>query len=494
MAKQARDLPLPALTLDASSPTPLHRQIYFEIRSAILDGRLKPGARLPASRSLARDLSISRNTVTTAFDQLAAEGYIEARTGAGSFVPAHLPRDHVKPASTTMSARTDEASSGLLPSRRAFQLMSMAGEPASRRPFSPGLPEVDLFPFKEWARLLGRHWRRPSRKDLTGAAPGGDPRLCSAIADYLATARAVFCRAEQVIVTAGSRQALDLAARVLIDPDDAVWIEEPGYRPTGAVLGAAGAKLVPVPVDDEGLSVKEGLASNPHPRLICISPSHQYPLGITMSLGRRLELLETASSAGSFVLEDDYDSEYRYAGRPLAALQGLDQDGRVIYLGTFSKVMFPGVRLGYMVVPDRLLDAFLKIRTLIDAHPSSIAQAALADFIEEGHLAGHIRRMRLLYAERQAGLIEALKDTSGRLTLTPADAGMHLVGRLDPADDDRAIANAAERIGVQAPALSTYFLSQPTASGLVLGYAGVDVETIKSTAAALAGAIETVRA
>ena len=485
MAKHARDLPLPALTLDPGSPTPLHRQIYFEIRGAILDGRLRPGTRLPASRSLARDLSISRNTVTTAFDQLVAEGYIEARTGAGSFVPEDLPDDQFTKATASVQQLQDRVTPGLSPSRRAFHLMAMAGEPTPHEPFSPGLPEVDLFPFKEWARLLGRHWRRPAQQDLTGGAPGGDPRLCAAVADYLATARAVFCRPEQVIITSGSRQALDLAARVLIDPGDPVWIEEPGYWPTAAVLGAAGANLVPVPVDAEGLSIRDALARDPNPRLICISPSHQYPLGVTMSLRRRLELLETAGAAGSFVLEDDYDSEYRYAGRPLAALQGLDKGGHVIYLGTFSKVMFPGVRLGYMVVPDHLLDAFLKVRTLIDAHPSSIAQAALTDFIEEGHLAGHVRRMRPLYAERQTALIEGLNAAGDRLAIEPAEAGMHLVARLKNGGDDRAISRAAGELGVQAPALSTYFQGQPYATGLVLGYAGVDRETIKRSTATL---------
>ncbi|MEM8947987.1 MAG: PLP-dependent aminotransferase family protein [Pseudomonadota bacterium] len=491
MAKQARDLPLPALTLDTASPTPLHRQIYFEIRNAILDGRLRPGARLPASRALARDLSVSRNTVTTAFDQLVAEGYVEARTGAGSFVPAHLPKEQTSIDHQKIERHTDLMPFRPAPSKRAIGLMSIAGEPAARRPFSPGLPEVERFPFKEWARLLGRHWRRPTRDDLTGAAPGGDPRLCRAVAEHLAAARAVFCRPEQVIVTTGSRQALDLAARVLIDPGDPVWIEEPGYRPTAAVLGAAGAKLVPVPVDDEGLNLIDGLRMAPNPRLICISPSHQYPLGVTMSLGRRLDLLETARAAGSFLLEDDYDSEYRYAGRPLAALQGLDQGGQVIYLGTFSKVMFPGVRLGYMVVPDHLLDTFLKVRILIDAHPSSIAQAALADFIEEGHLAGHIRRMRPLYAERQAALIQTLGKLTDRLSLSPADAGMHLVAKLQNDVDDQAISKAAARAGVQAPPLSRHYHGSPRASGLVLGYAGADVATIERASAELCRVIET---
>jgi GntR family transcriptional regulator/MocR family aminotransferase len=290
-------------------------------------------------------------------------------------------------------------------------------------------------------------------------------------------------------MTSGARQALDLAARVLIDPGDPVWVEDPGYRPTSAVLRAAGAKLVPVPIDENGLSLAAGCKLEPRPRLICISPSHQYPLGITMSLGRRLALLESARETESFVLEDDYDSEFRYAGRPLAALQGLDQDGRVIYLGTFSKVMFPGVRLGYMVVPDNLLDAFLGIRTLMDAYPSSIAQAALADFIEDGHLAGHIRRMRPLYAERQASLIETMTGLGDELTLDPAEAGMHLVAKFNSRQDDRAIAGRANDLGIQAPALSSYFQGPVTKAGLVLGYAGVDTERIRKASGLLAKAV-----
>lgn len=491
MPKQAQDLPLPALTLDAQSSVPLHRQIYFEIRGAILDGRLRPGTRLPASRALASSLSVSRNTVISAFDQLNAEGYITGKVGAGSFVPAHLPQELIgtEQPSTSNGHHENRHRHQIRPSRRALELSKVVRGIEPRIPFAPGLPEVDQFPFKDWARLLGRHWRRPARDLLVSTAPGGYPPLCRAIADYLATARAVFCRAEQVIITSGSRQALDLAARVLIDPGDPVWIENPGYRPTSSVLGAAGARLVPVPVDGEGLSYTEGQRLEPRPRLICISPSHQYPLGITMSLRRRLQLLEAARETETFILEDDYDSEYRYAGRPLAALQGLDQDGRVIYLGTFSKVMFPGVRLGYMVVPDGLLDTFLKIRTLMDAHSSSIGQAALADFIEEGHLSAHIRRMRPLYKERQLALINTLGELTGDLELSPVDAGMHLVARLRTHTDDRLIAAHATEHGIQAPALSTYFEGKATEQGLLLGYAGVDQDEIHSAAKALAKAI-----
>jgi GntR family transcriptional regulator/MocR family aminotransferase len=301
----------------------------------------------------------------------------------------------------------------------------------------------------------------------------------------------VSCSPEQVIVVSGTQQALDLAARVLINPGDPVWIEEPGYPPTRAVLLAAGARPVPVPVDDEGLSVVQGRASEPAARLFSVSPSHQFPLGVTMSLRRRLELLEQARAVDGFVLEDDYDSEYRYAGRPLAALQGLDRDGRVIYVGTMSKVMFPGLRVGYMVVPEQLIDAFLAVRALVDAHPSSIAQAALVDFIGDGHLSAHIRRMRALYAERQAVLIEAVQARLGnRLELAPSAAGMHLVGRLGPRLDDHAIALAAAAAGVEAPALSSYYQGPAAARGLLLGYAGVPEPAVGPAIARLAEAIE----
>jgi GntR family transcriptional regulator/MocR family aminotransferase len=489
MAKHARDLPFPALALDPSAARPLHRQIYFAMREAILDGHLRSGARLPATRALAADLAVSRNTVMAAFEQLRAEGYIDGRVGAGSFVSHQLPEETLRPDARVADSRAGRPGPRAISARGAM-LVGLRHRGSQPRPFSPGLPELEQFPFRDWARLLARRWRRPHRTFLVGGEPGGYRPLCEAIAEYLAMARAVFCQADQVIITSGAQQALDLAARVLIDPGDPVWMEEPGYPPTSAVLRAAGARVVPVPVDDEGLSVVAGRAAEPAPRLICVSPSHQYPLGVTMSLRRRLDLLECARAIDGVVIEDDYDSEYRYAGRPLAALQGLDGDGRVIYLGTMSKVMFPGLRIGYMVVPQYLVDAFLAVRAMVDAHPSSIAQAALADFITEGFLGAHIRRMRQLYGERQATLIDAFRARFGdRLALAPADAGMHLVARLAPGSDDRAIAARAAEAGVEAPALSTYYQGFATEPGLLLGYAGVDGRTIGRAADRLVRAL-----
>jgi GntR family transcriptional regulator / MocR family aminotransferase len=490
MPKRAASALAPALQIDRNAGEPLHRQIYFAIRHAILSGALRPGVRLPATRGLARQLAVSRNTVMTAFEQLHAEGYVDGRVGAGSFVSHRLPAV-VPGARAQAGQRSERRSERPGPSIRGARLAGLDRGRSRARAFSPGVPELEQFPFDDWARLLARRWRRPRRAFLVGGDPAGYRPLCQAIADYLASARAVACRPEQVIVISGTQQALDLAARVLIDPGDPVWIEEPGYPPTRAVLLAAGARPVPVPVDDEGLSVAQGRSLEPAARLISVSPSHQFPLGITMSLQRRLELLEWARAAGGFVLEDDYDSEYRYAGRPLAALQGLDRDGRVIYVGTMSKVMFPGLRIGYMVVPEQLIDAFLAVRALVDAHPSSIAQAALVDFIGEGHLAAHIRRMRALYAERQAILIAAVRDRLGeRLAVSPSAAGMHLVGRLTAGLDDRAIARAAGEAGIEAPALSSYYHGPAAALGLLLGYAGVAEPAVAPAVARLAQVIE----
>jgi len=486
----AHDAFLPTVVLDPAAAEPLHRQLYFGIREAILDGRLRPGLRLPASRTLARELGISRNTVLSAFEQLAAEGYLDGRVGAGSFVSRRLPEETLSARSPAGGGET-RGRTGPGPSRRGAMLAGLGRSSARPRPFAPGVPELAQFPFDQWARLLAGRWRRPKAEFLVGGAAAGYRPLREALADYLSSARAVACAAEQVIITSGTQQALDLVTRVMIDPGDPVWVEEPGYPVTSAALIAAGAQIVSIPVDGEGLSVAAGRAGEPRARLACISPSHQYPLGITMSLKRRLELLEWAHEVDGVILEDDYDSEYRYAGRPLAALQGLDRDGRVIYLGTLSKVMFPGLRIGYMVVPEHLVDAFLAVRSLIDAHPSSIAQAALADFITQGHLAGHIRRMRLLYAERQAALIAALRARlDGALRVGPDTAGMHLVARLAPGLDDRAFSARARALGVDAPALSTYYRGPPRAHGLLLGYAGFSEAEMSAATARLARAID----
>ena len=477
---------LDAISIDPELPEPLYRQLYFAVRDAILSGRLRPGQRLPATRAFATDLGLSRNTVVSAFDQLLAEGYTEGRTGAGTYVSTTLPEELLN--ARGMSARPRrKAAYRRGPSKRGAFLSSISGRGSTRpRAFSPGIPELAEFPFEDWARLLGRKWRQPQRGLLVGNDPLGYAPLRDAVATHLGAARAVQCSPDQIIIVSGAQQAIDLTARVLIDPGDLVWMEEPGFQGVRGALLAAGAELAAIAIDEEGMSVAEGRKVAPDARLACVSPSHQYPLGVTMSLARRLELLEWAQQANAFILEDDYDSEYRYRGRPLAALQGLDEEGRVIYIGTMSKVMFPGLRIGYMVVPDDLVDAFRSIRVLIDSHPSAIAQAALAEFIEDGFLSAHIRRMRALYSARQVVLIESIRqELDGFLSINPEDAGMHLLAELPVEVDDAALSRAAWAADVEAPPLSVFYDGPPKRRGLLLGYAGFSHQEIRHAASTL---------
>ena len=495
MAKRRAVVTIGMLGLDRGAGVPLHRQLYEGLREAILTGRLRPGARLPSTRTLASDLGASRNTVLAAFGQLLAEGYLAGRVGAGTTVASTLPetllRAHVEAAGAGRPGRRPRLS------RRGVLLVgtrvTTTRTPALARPFRPGLPGLDLFPFDLWARLVARRWRRVPRQLLDYGDPAGHPPLREAIAAHLREARAVRCEAAQVIVVTGAQQAVDLAARVLLDPGDTAWVEDPGYLGARGALIAAGIRLAPVPVDAEGLDVRRGSRRSPGARLVYVTPSHQYPLGVTMSLHRRLTLLEWASRSGAWILEDDYDSEYRYAGRPLAALQGLDTAGRVIYAGTFSKVLFPSLRLGYLVVPPELVDAFVAARALADRHSPSVTQAALADFIDGGHFARHVRRTRALYAERQAALVRAVRRTlGGLLEVSPSEAGMHLLGWLPAGVDDEAASRTALARDVDAPPLSGFRTRPPRAGergGLVLGYAAYTPREIDDACARLAAAL-----
>jgi GntR family transcriptional regulator/MocR family aminotransferase len=567
-------MPIAAIVLDANLDDPLYRQLYNGLRDAILTGRLAAGARLPATRALAAELAISRNTVLDAYAQLLAEGYVEGQVGSGTYVARSLPeellhadgasegpamvnrpppavnrsisrRGALLAATSVMAPTTDHRPPTTdhrpptidhrPPARGGEGERGRGGEPAithhasrfthhvshfthhvsritfhDRISFRPGQPALDRFPAETWGRIVARRWRRPPAELLGYGEAAGYAPLREQIAAYLGAARAVRCDMGQVIVVGGSQQALDLAARVLLDPDDAVWIEEPGYLGARGALLGAGARLIPVPVDRDGLDVAAGMERGAHARLAYVTPSYQYPMGVTMSLARRLALLEWASRTGAWVLEDDYDSEYRYAGRPLAALQGLDlglpldgplpssgflanrrDGGRVIYIGTFSKVLFPALRLGYLIVPPDLVDAFVAARALTDRHPPTVEQAVLADFIAEGHFARHIRRTRALYAARQAALVEAAnRDLCGWLEVRPAEAGMHLVGWLPQGQDDRAASLRAAEDGVEAPPLSAYAALPPRRGGLLLGYTGLDEPQIREGVRRLAAALE----
>jgi GntR family transcriptional regulator / MocR family aminotransferase len=496
MAKRRAVVTIGTLGLERTSSVPLYRQLYEGLREAILSGRLRPGTRLPSTRVLAGDLQASRNTVLTAFGQLLAEGYVEGRVGAGTTVARTLPETLLR--AGPEAARIGRPGRRPRLSRRGALLVgtraALGRGAIAAHPFRPGLPGLDAFPFDLWTRLVARRWRRAPRQLLDYGDPAGYGPLREAIAGYLGEARAVRCDASQVIVVTGAQQAVDLAARVLLDPGDTAWVEDPGYQGAWGALVAAGIRLAPVAVDGEGLDVRRGARRAPSARLVYVTPSHQYPLGLTMSLKRRLALLEWANASGAWILEDDYDSEYRYAGRPLAALQGLDPAGRVIYAGTFSKVLFPALRLGYLVVPPGLVDAFVAARALTDRHSPSVTQAALADFLDGGHFARHVRQTRALYAERQAALVDAARRLlGGRLEVAPAEAGMHLTGWLPAGMDDRQAARAAIAHDVDAPPLSSYRIrpGRPgERGGLVLGYAAYTAREIEEACARLARAFE----
>ncbi len=473
------------LPLDHDAELPLYRQLYGALRNAVLAGRLAAGTWLPSTRLLAAELGVSRNTVVLAFDQLRAEGYLVGTQRSGTRVAGAMARSPLPP-------RAGQSLAGDLSSRgRAIAALRLPGLVRGAdvpRPFRAGLPALDAFPHALWARLVARRWRRAPA--LGYGDPSGFAPLREAVAEYARAGRGAHCSSDQVIVVSGSQQGVDLAARVLLDPGDEVWMEDPGYPGARAALVAAGARPVPVPVDDQGSVVEEGRRRAPHARLAYVSPSHQFPLGVTMSAARRLALLRWAADARAWVLEDDYDSEFRYDARPLACLQGMDADGRVIYVGTFSKTLVPALRLGYLIVPEGLVDAFRMARSVVDRHSPVVDQAALADFLAQGHFARHVRRMRRIYAERQEVLLAACRERLGdRLELEPRPAGMHLVGWLGPGRDDEQASAAAARDGVEAAPLSRYALERPPRGGLLLGYAGYQPRAIAEGVDRLAGAL-----
>jgi GntR family transcriptional regulator/MocR family aminotransferase len=486
---------LTTIPVDHQSAIPLHRQIYSAIRHAILSRQLLPETKLPSTRFLSTNLGISRNTVVNAFDQLFAEGYLATRQGSGTYVAQVLPEGSLAPSRPTRPA----ASHPLLerrPSQRGTRLLEMAGRmpmpltnasPGTPRAFREGVPAGDLFPHKVWGRLLSRTWRYSSQEILSY---GGWQPLREATAAYLGTSRGVRCTERQIIIVSGSQQGINLAGQVLLDPGAPVWVEDPGYPGAYGGLLAAGAQVIPVPVDREGLDVNRGIAEFPAARLAFVTPSHQFPLGVTMSLKRRLELLEWANRNDAWILEDDYDSEYRYAGHPLATLQAIDRENRVIYLGTFSKVMFPALRLGYMVVPNDLVEAFQAARKFAIQHPPLLEQAVMAEFISKGHFVRHIRRMRAIYGKRQELLVTAARcELEGRIEIEPSEGGMHLLGWLPDGMDDVFISRKAAAHGVDASPLSNYSYATRERGALLLGFAGINEKEIQDGVRRLAKAL-----
>lgn len=485
MKTQQPAFPFVTLCDRTVSQIPMHRQIYERLRQAILSGELPARTRIPSSRALAQQLGISRMTIINAYDQLLAEGYLEGRIGAGTYVAAALPEELMQ-APKMQAVKRAALSRGLNLSKQGrlmaqgFKDVLLEHEGTKFIPFQNGLTAVSSFPFNIWARIAARQHRRVPSATLLNGDLAGLRALRETLAAHLKSARGVACVPEQVIITAGTQQALALIAAVFLDPNDEIWMEDPGYSSARNLFALSRAKIIPVPVDEDGLNVKAAYERSKKPKLIYVTPSHQYPLGVTMSLARRLSLIEMARAAGAWIIEDDYDSEYRYGGHPLAALQGLDQEGRVLYVGTFSKTIFPTLKLGCLVVPTDLVDVFTSGRILSGAQPPLINQAILAKFIAAGHFARHVRRMRTLYEERQQLLVEEVKQQLGGLVEMRADdAGMHLVGWLPDYLDDREVARKAALQDVRFQSISDSSINKYPRNGLVFGYAAFDEKQIK---------------
>lgn len=464
------------------SNAPLYQALYNHLRAAILSGELKGGMKLPSTRALADELNISRNTVLNAYRQLIAEGYLDSSEGSGTFV-AHVLPELLLTAPRPSALKTVQPPNVTPPqplfSERTKAQIAISQPPTvgKPRPFVPEAPALDVFPYQLWSRLVVRQARRMSVSNFMYQDSAGYLPLREAIAAHVTVSRQVHCTPEQVMIVPGSQGALDLAARMLINAGDPVWIEDPGYSGArGAFLGA-GANVIPVPVDNEGLVVEKGIERALQARLVYLTPSHQFPLGVTMSLARRLAILDWAKRANAYIIEDDYDSEFRFATRPLATLQGLDDAGRVIYIGTFSKVLFPSIRIGYMILPPPLVDPFLKVRRLIDIHSPLLEQAVLADFILEGHFTRHLRRMRALYAERRKTLLQAAGELP--LKIDSPEAGIHCVGWLPDGMDDRTLASQAAAYELNLTPISSFSIEPTSRQGLLLGYGGFSVEEIK---------------
>ncbi len=492
--KRRFDLQIVGVELDPESPIPKHRQLYVSLREAVLADRLHAGEALPSTRTLARELGVSRNTVLSAYEQLLSEGYLVGRTGSGTFVAPDVVRTPPPRAAVTPLASAG-ADSGFV-SAVAGMLSQLRLRPpyelAPARAFNPAAPPLDLFPLGTWARLTARRLKDPSKSLLSERTPFGYRPLREAIAAHLRDTRAVVCDAEQIAVVPGAHTAIFICAMLLLRAGDCAWMEEPGYVGALGALRLRTGRVVPVPVDDEGLDVQAGFVHGPRPRLIYVTPSHQFPMGSTMSLRRRLDLLRVAEDAKAWIIEDDYDSELRYDAHPLAALQGLDRSGRVIYVGTFNKIAFPALRLAYVVLPHDLVEPFAAARFIIDEYPPGLTQAVLSDFIVGGFFARYVRKARVVCAERQTFLLAELERAFGSLIdVAPSPAGSFVLAKLPDDFDDVSLSAALGRADVDTLALSRFFAGPAVQRGLLLGYAASDLAAIRSGVDTLARIVAT---
>ena len=472
---------MPIIQIDRRARAPLHRQIYNSYRTAIVEGALRPGERIPSTRILASELGLSRIPVLNAYAQLLAEGYLEARVGAGTVVSSTLPDQLMLPQRS--GARVDvrkgprpmPVNSTALPSVQAALLWFGKRWGA----FNPGQPALDHFPFKVWSRLVSSRCRNMQMSSMHYDDPRGSRHLREVIAAYLRTARGVRCESDNIMIVSGSQQALEITTRVLLDRGSRVWIEDPGYRFARNVFQLNSCEVVPIPVDEEGMDVAVGIKRFRKAEAALVTPSHQYPLGATMSASRRLQLLDWAHSSGSWIIEDDYDSEYRYENLPIASLQGLDPGGHVIYIGTFSKVLFSSLRLGYVVIPPELIERFMTVRLTMDLGASGFLQPVLADFIEQGHFSRHLRRMRQLYRERRSALLESLRSAFDvDLEVHGEHAGLHVAVMLPPGFNDHELSERAARAKLWLVPLSSSYLERPASQGFIMGFSNTSTKEI----------------
>lgn len=467
-----------------------YRWLYSALRAAILEGRLRPGARLPATRDLATQYRLSRGTIVSAVEQLKSEGYAQARMGSGTYVSSTLPDELFL---VVTNAKPDPA----LPRNQPRKLSAYAKRvhvfpnfaPRRTRAFRPNLPALDLFPTTLWAQVAARRLRKVSTNFLMGCDPLGYLPLRQAVADYLNTSRGVNCTADHVAMVSGAQEAFDLVARLFFNPGDRVCMENPGYIGAATVFQSLGAKISHVPLDEDGIKLRESTLRNA--RLVYVTPGHQFPLGITMSLPRRLQLLESARKSGTLILEDDYDSEFRYTGRPVPALQGLDRHGLVLFTGSFSKVLFPSLRLGYLVLPADLADRVSAALSITRRHAPLMEQAVLSDFITAGHFGRHLRRMRQIYAERLNVLLHSARgNLTGLLEISGIEAGLQTVGWLQCGINAKSAAAAAAKRNVDVTPLTIYSQGNAASTGLQLGFAAIDAKEIRRGVQDLAIALE----
>ncbi|SDZ61998.1 PLP-dependent aminotransferase family protein [Pseudomonas sp. NFIX28] len=491
--KPPAGLLLSSIELDRANAIPLYRQLYLQIRKQILGGRIQGGVRLPSTRTLSKELALSRITILNAFDQLIAEGFLASRTGAGTYVGTEWEGRVLADADAQRQPpRLSDLSQSMLSLRsNHFQGVSYADwAPGSPTSFLPSHSTYETFPQHIWRRLMNRHLHTPSKAMLGYGELQGLQALRQAIAEYVFDARGIDCDAGQVVIISGAQQAFNLLGMLLLNPQDSVWMEDPGHIAARIALQAQGAVVVPLRIDDQGIDIQQGLAQCPDARLVFTTPSRQHPLGVTMSHARRQELIDWAARNQSWVIEDDCDGEFRYHGRPLPALYAMDQWARVIHVGTFSKALFPSLRLGYVILPQALVEPFCTLRAVMDRSPPTLLQAVTADFMREGHFLGHVRRMRTLYQARQQALVEQLRQQLGDfLSFTPVDAGMHLIAWLPPQLDDSTVARELARHNIHTYALSDYCMAHALPPALLIGFAGTPEHQARERVEALARAL-----